>query len=126
MGIIQSFWVVIALVVVWSLIFAASMPIRQTYMNGMIPSRQRATILSFDSLMGSAGGVWAQPLLGRVADVWGYGPSYVVGAAISAIAIPALALSRRQNAPADTVTAVTSSDATPAPTSPSVDSGTEK
>ena len=106
MGIIQNFWVVIGLVVVWSLIFAASMPIRQTYMNGMIPSRQRATILSFDSLMGSAGGVWAQPLLGRVADVWGYGPSYVVGAAISAIALPALALSRRQNAPADSVQAV--------------------
>jgi MFS family permease len=103
MGIIQKFWVVIGLVVVWSLIFAASSPIRQTYMNGMIPSRQRATILSFDSLMGSAGGVWAQPLLGRVADVWGYGPSYVVAAAISAIALPALALSRRQNAPADTV-----------------------
>src|SRR5213082_479947 len=109
MGIIQSFWVVIGLVVVWSLIFAASMPIRQTYMNGMIPSRQRATILSFDSLMGSAGGVWAQPLLGRVADVWGYGPSYVVAAAISAVAIPALALSRRQNAPADAVRAVATS-----------------
>jgi MFS family permease len=76
-------------------------------MNGMIPSRQRATILSFDSLMGSAGGVWTQPLLGRVADVWGYGPSYVVGAAISAVALPALALSRRQNAPADMVAAVT-------------------
>jgi MFS family permease len=122
MGIIQSFWVVTGLVVVWSLIFAASMPIRQTYMNGMIPSRQRATILSFDSLMGSAGGVWAQPLLGRVADVWGYGPSYVVGAAISAIAIPALALSRRQNAPADTVQAVSASsfpsDAAPARSTP--------
>jgi MFS family permease len=106
MGILQNFWVVIGLVVIWSLIFAASMPIRQTYMNGMIPSRQRATILSFDSMMGSAGGVWAQPLLGRVADVWGYGPSYVVGAAISAIALPALVLSRRQNAPADRVQAV--------------------
>jgi MFS family permease len=122
MGTLQNFWVVIGLVVIWSLIFAASMPIRQTYMNGMIPSRQRATILSFDSLMGSAGGVWAQPLLGRVADVWGYGPSYVVGAAISAIAIPALALSRRQNAPADTVQAIGASsfpsDATPARSSP--------
>jgi MFS family permease len=106
MGVLQNFWVVIGLVAIWSLIFAASRPIRQTYMNGMIPSRQRATILSFDSLMGSAGGVWAQPVLGRVADVWGYGPSYVVGAAISAIALPALALSRRQNAPADTVQAV--------------------
>ena len=124
MGIIQRFWVVIGLVVVWSLIFAASMPIRQTYMNGMIPSRQRATILSFDSLMSSAGGVWAQPLLGRVADVWGYGPSYVVAAAIGAVAIPALALSRRQNAPADTVTAVPS-DAASAPASPGVDRGSE-
>jgi len=108
MGILRNFWVVIGLIAIWSLIFAASSPIRQTYMNGMIPSRQRATILSFDSLMGSAGGVWAQPVLGRVADVWGYGPSYVVGAAISAIALPALALSRRQNAPADTVHAVAS------------------
>jgi len=107
MGILQNFWVVIGLVVIWSLIFAASMPLRQTYMNGMIPSRQRATILSFDSLMGSAGGVWAQPLLGRVADVWGYGPSYVVAAGISAIALPALLLSRRQNAPADSVQAIT-------------------
>src|SRR5205085_9591737 len=99
MGILQNFWVVIGLVVIWSLIFAASMPIRQTYMNGMIPSRQRATILSFDSLMGSTGGVWAQPLLGRVADVWGYGPSYIVGAGISVLALPFLALSRRQNSP---------------------------
>lgn len=107
MGILQNFWVVLGLVVIWSLIFAASMPIRQTYLNGMIPSRQRATILSFDSLMGSAGGVWAQPLLGRVADVWGYGASYLVGAGISALALPFLALSRRQNAPADTVKAVT-------------------
>jgi len=69
-------------------------------------------------MMGSAGGVWAQPLLGRVADVWGYGPSYVVGAAISAIALPALVLSRRQNAPADRVQAVGASslpsDVTPA------------
>src|SRR5437868_9351460 len=110
MGILQNFWVVIGLVVIWSLIFAASMPIRQTYMNGMIPSRQRATILSFDSLMGSTGGVWAQPLLGRVADVWGYGPSYVVGAGISLLALPFLGLSRRQNAPADTVQTATAAD----------------
>jgi MFS family permease len=120
MGILQNFWVVIGLVVIWSLIFAASRPIRQTYMNGMIPSRQRATILSFDSLMGSAGGVWAQPLLGRVADVWGYGPSYVVGAAISAIALPALVLSRRQNAPADTVHAVSAAGSLGAAESPEV------
>jgi MFS family permease len=102
-GLIESFWPVIGLIAVWALLFAASMPIRQTYLNGLIPSRQRATILSFDSMMSSTGGVWAQPLLGRAADVWGYAPSYLVGAGISAFAVPFLFLSRRQNASADVV-----------------------
>jgi MFS family permease len=102
-GIIESFWAVIGLIVVWGLLFAASMPIRQTYLNGLIPSQERATVLSFDSLVASSGGVWAQPVLGRAADVWGYGPSYVLGAGISALALPFLVLSRRQNAPADMV-----------------------
>jgi MFS family permease len=102
-GLIENFWAVLGLIVVWGLLFAARMPIRQTYLNGLIPSRQRATILSFDSMMGSTGGVWTQPLLGRAADVWGYAPSYLLGAGISALAIPFLALSRRQNAPADTM-----------------------
>jgi MFS family permease len=102
-GAIESFWAVIGLIVVWGLLFSATLPIRQTYLNGLIPSRQRATIISFDSLMASSGGVWAQPVLGRAADVWGYGPSYLIGAAIEAVAVPFLALSRRQNAPADVV-----------------------
>jgi MFS family permease len=101
-GTTESFWVVLGLIVVWGLMFEASMPIRQAYLNGLIPSRQRATILSFDSLMSSSGGVVSQPVLGRTADVWGYAPSYLVGAGISALALPFLALSRRQDAPADT------------------------
>ena len=100
-GLIESFWAVIGLIVVWGLLFAATLPIRQAYLNGLIPSQQRATILSFDSLVGSSGGVWVQPVLGRAADVWGYAPSYVLGAGISALALPFLALTRRQNAPAD-------------------------
>ena len=101
-GVFQNFWVVIGLIVVWGLLFAASMPIRQTYLNGLIPSQQRATILSFDSMLGSTGGVVVQPVLGRSADVWGYPASYLLGGAISALALPFILLSRRQNAPADT------------------------
>jgi MFS family permease len=113
-GIVDSFWPVIGLIVVWGLLFAATMPIRQTYLNGLIPSRQRATILSFDSLTSSAGGVWAQPVLGRSADVWGYGSSYLISAGISAFALPALVLSRHQNAPADTLE-LSEEPATPEP-----------
>src|SRR4029079_1213218 len=86
-GLVGSFEGVIGLTVLWALFFAATMPIRQTYINGMIPSRQRATILSFDSMMGSTGGVWAQPVLGRAADAYGYGTSYVFSAAIAALAV---------------------------------------
>jgi MFS family permease len=111
-GVFESFWAVIGLICVWGLLFAATMPMRQTYLNGMIPSPQRATILSFDSMMNSTGGVWTQPLLGRAADAWGYAPSYLIGAGISALAIPFLALSKRENAPADTLDVA---EAQPAP-----------
>jgi MFS family permease len=111
-GLIESFWVVLGLIVIWGLLFAAASPIRQAYINGLIPSRQRASILSFDSMMSSTGGVWAQPVLGRAADVWSYGSSYLISAGISAFAIPFLALSRREDAPADTVEVL---DAEPTP-----------
>jgi MFS family permease len=113
-GLVDSFGAVIALICAWGLLFAATMPIRQTYINGMIPSRQRASILSFDSMMSSTGGVWAQPVLGRAADAWGYGTSYVISAGISALAVPCLVLSRRQNAPADTVE-ITEAEPAPQP-----------
>lgn len=100
-GVVSSFWAVIAVFVVWALLFAAARPLRQAYINGMIPSRQRATILSFDSMMLSCGGVWAQPLLGRVADAQGYAASYGFAAAIACLGLPFLWLSRRQGAPAD-------------------------
>jgi MFS family permease len=105
-GLVTNFWAVIALIVVWALLFAAVTPVRQAYINGMIPSQQRATILSFDSLMSSSGGIAAQPVLGRVADVWGYPASYLISGVLSALALPFVAQARRQNAPADLRTTV--------------------
>ena len=43
------------------------------------PVRSSARRSSFDSLMGSAGGVVIQPALGRAADLGGYGASYLRG-----------------------------------------------
>ena len=100
-GLIGNFWVVVVLITLWGLVGFAGGPIRQAYLNGMIPSQERATILSFDSLINSTGGIVAQPLLGKSADVWGYQVSYLLSAAGSALALPFIARARRLNSPAD-------------------------
>jgi MFS family permease len=100
-ALVPDFWAVLALIVAWGLTWAAVAPVRQAYLNGMIPSKQRATILSFDSLTASTGGVLAQPALGRSADVWGYPVSFGIAAVVSAGALPFVWLSRRERAPAD-------------------------
>jgi len=102
-GFTPTFWVAIVLLAVWAMAFAIEAPMRQAFINGVIPSSQRATVLSFDSLMGSAGGVVAQPALGRVADLSGYPASYLVAAGIQALAVPFAFLARRENAPSDPI-----------------------
>jgi MFS family permease len=101
LGITSAFWLALVLLALWGLIFAAEMPIRQAYLNDMIPSQQRATVLSFASLMGSSGGVVIQPILGRAADVYSYATSFVVGGLIQLLSVPFLFLSRRERAAAD-------------------------
>jgi MFS family permease len=99
----STFWVAIALLLVAELADGATRPMRQAYLNALIPSSQRATVLSFDNLMGSAGGVAVQPALGRAADLHGYAFAYLLGAVIQLGALPFLALARRTNAPADRI-----------------------
>ncbi len=104
-GLTSNFWLALVLLVVWALTFSASLPMRQAYVNGIIPSEQRATVLSFDALMASSGGVVAQPALGRAADVYSYGTSYVVSAGVTALAVPFFWLARREHAESDPIEA---------------------
>jgi MFS family permease len=104
-GLTDSFLVALLLLTVWCVIAAIEEPMRRAFINPLIPSEQRATVLSFDSLMGSTGGVVIQPVLGRTADVFGYGTSYLAAAGIQALALPFALLARRENAPSDPITA---------------------
>jgi MFS family permease len=111
--------VAVALVVVWAFAFAIEAPLRAAFVNGLIPSQQRATVLSFDGLLGSAGGVVAQPALGRIADVSGYGTSYLVSGGLQLLALPFAILARLENATSDPITAeISESEA--APTTPPI------
>ena len=96
-----NFWIVLILLAAWSIVFAATGPVRQTYVNGIVPSEQRATVLSADNMFTSAGGVVSQPALGKVAEVWGYPASYLGSAIFQALALPFLVLARRERAKSD-------------------------
>ncbi len=99
----SNFWIVFGLIFIWGLMSAATTPIRQTYLNGNIPTNQRATLISFDSLMGSSGGIFVQPVLGKLADISSYATTYFVSAIIQSIALPFIWLSRRQHSQADII-----------------------
>ena len=98
-----NFWIAILLLCAWGLVGAVSTPVRQAYVNALIPSKQRATILSFDSLVSSSGGAIIQPVLGRAADVWSYGTSFALGAMVEMLALPFIYLARQQKSKADEV-----------------------
>lgn len=103
LGLTSSFAVAIVCLVVWGLTFSIRMPIRQAYLNGIIPSQQRATVLSFDSLFASGGAAIAQPALGRVADVSGYPLAYLVSAGLQLTPLPFLVMARRERASSDRI-----------------------
>lgn len=99
----NNFYIALILIFLWGLIFAAVSPIRQAYINGLISSKQRATVLSFDSLMGSSGGIFIQPALGKFADIYGYSSSYFVSSVFQFLALPFILLSKRQKALSDKI-----------------------
>lgn len=102
-GLTNSFYMALLLIFVWGLMFAALMPITQAYLNGLIPSAQRATVLSFNSLMGSAGGIVIQPALGKAADIWSYSTSFMFASFIQMGALPFILLAKREKAKSDVI-----------------------
>lgn len=103
LGLAHSFVVVLALLCVWGLVSAAMQPMRQAYVNALIPSKQRATVLSFDNLLASSGGVFIQPVLGALADARGYSASFIGGAAAYSVAAPLTLSAKTYEAEADKV-----------------------
>jgi MFS family permease len=108
-----NFWIAVVLIAAWGVASSIDDPVHRAYLNDMIPSKQRATVLSFDSLLGSAGGVVFQPILGRSADLGGYGASMLWSGVITAFAAPFVLLSRRAGSPADSAKEVTPAGSAP-------------
>src|SRR5258708_1230705 len=94
-SIAHNFFIVIGLVFLWGLMFSALTPIRLTYLNSIIPTEQRATILSFDSMLGSSGGIFFQPHFCKIAHCFSYPVSYPTSCRLSLFSFPFFFLARR-------------------------------
>jgi MFS family permease len=98
-----GFWVTLGLTVVWAGVGAVSGPVQQAYVNDVIPSSHRATVLSFLSLSGSAGGVVSQPVLGKVADVWSLSVGFIVAGVVALARLPFVLRVRSMRLDADRI-----------------------
>ncbi|MGB0652957.1 MAG: MFS transporter [Thermoplasmatota archaeon] len=94
-GLVGDFVGAVAAFLVGMVFFGALGPVKQAALHRLIPSKQRATILSFDGLLGSAGGVGSQLGLARLAEDRGYAAGYVVGGAALLLGIPVAMLYRK-------------------------------
>jgi len=77
------------------------MPVRQAFVHEMVPSEHRATVISFDSMIGGGMSIGGQTGLGALAERNGYSAGYAVGGAVALLAIPIMWMVRRQDNPSD-------------------------
>jgi MFS family permease len=96
-----NFPVALGFLLVASVAIGVQMPVRQAFVHGMVPSAERATVVSFDSLISGVGSVAGQAGLGVYAERQGYSVAYVVGGAITLVAAPIVWAARRLKTPAD-------------------------
>lgn len=102
-GVANSFWIAAALLLIATGTFGVIMPVRQAYIHQIIPSEQRATVVSFDSMVSSIGSVGGQTGLGYISQVRSISSGFVLGGLFSFLAIPVFLAVRRMQHPADRI-----------------------
>jgi MFS family permease len=105
LGLAGSFWVALPALLCLTAGTGVVGPVRQAYLHQLIPSEQRATVVSFDSMVSGAGGVGGQVGLGAIGEARSVGTAFVVGAMAAAGAVPLFAAIRRIGGPADEIAA---------------------
>ena len=77
-GLTDHFWVALAGMVLLATALGVNMPVKQAYLHASVPSAQRASVVSFDSMFGNGGGIVGQVGLGWVSRVLAIEPSRVL------------------------------------------------
>jgi MFS family permease len=104
-GVIRYFWVTVPVFLLGAVAGGILQPVRQTYLHQSIPTSERATLVSFDSLMGSLGSVGGQTGLGYLSQERSIPAGFVVGGLATILALPIFGRLRALKEPADRITA---------------------
>jgi MFS family permease len=103
LGLTSSFWVALAALLVNMGALGVDSPVRQAYLQVLIPSEQRATVTSFDSMVSGVGGTAGQLGLGALGEARSVSSAFVVGGVVTAAAIPLVARVRAIGGVADVI-----------------------
>ena len=104
-GAIRSFWVTVPIFLLGALVGGVMQPVRQTYLHYSISTSERATLVSFDSLVGSLGSVGGQTGLGYLSQERSIPAGFVVGGLATILALPIFWRLRVLDEAADRITA---------------------
>jgi hypothetical protein len=102
-GLVDSFWPAVLLFLVAMGAMGVVTPVQQAYLHAVIPSSERATVVSSDSLVGSAGGIGGSLGLGYVARVQSLAAGYISGGLMTLLAVPPLPTLRGRREAADLI-----------------------
>jgi MFS family permease len=102
-GAVQIFWIAVPVFLLASFVGGVTQPVRQTYFHGLIPTDQRATLVSFDSLIGSVGSIGGQTGLGWLSQERSIAAGFVVGGLSTLVALPIFARLRARRDAADVI-----------------------
>jgi MFS family permease len=100
-GLVGTFWAAVLCLLVTMGASGVGQPVQQAYLHAVIPSSQRATVVSSVSLFGSAGGIGGQLGLGYLARARSVPTAYVVGGLGALLAVRPLLRLRRLGERAD-------------------------
>ncbi len=102
-GLVGSFWPAVALLLVATGSIGVTGPVKQAYLHQLIPTEQRASVVSFDSMFGSGGSVLGQTGLGFLSRTRSIADGYLAGGLVTVLALPVLFLLRRRGGRADII-----------------------
>jgi MFS family permease len=103
-GAIRSFWITVPVFLLGGVAGGVLQPVRQTYLHHSIPTSERATLVSFDALVGSVGSIGGQTGLGYLSQERSVPVGFVVGGLATLLTLPIFGRLRALNERADRMT----------------------